>query len=469
MNLRNHRFLVVFASMAVLALTLGVTGCSDDDDGTPTEPKPENAQVRVQHLFPGAGGVDVYATPLATLAYDTPITTTDQETAADSIKVFENVDYLESSSFAEVPPGSYKIDVTLTGDPIGDAVLTIPSIDFAKNVAYTAVAWDDGSGIAALPLVDNLGNPGAGSLRVRAVHVANTIGQVDIWLVTDPTMPIPLWTDLDTGTAGADIIVPAEAATLGIDVDDDSLVDVFFEVPLLPAGTIINAYASIDGSGDLFFIAQTQDGTTVPVTPAETGLRLVHGSPSAGAVDVYANAAVQLAQNFQFTDGTSSTTVASATYDIQLTTVGGDPQSPLLKVADVTLRPGDQTVVAYDDGTAKLLVADDDLFAPAAGKFRVRAIHTADGIDQVDIWETDTPTPLWVDLDRGAIGDYLELDAGQYNIGIDTDNDATTDVNFTLPSIAAGEVLNVLAINDGGTVFLLAQLLDGSTARIDAD
>jgi hypothetical protein len=256
---------------------------------------------------------------------------------------------------------------------------------------------------------------------------------------------------------------------LGFDVNDDALVDVFFEVPALAAGTILNAYASIDGNDNLFLHAQLQDGTTVSIDPSETSLRLVHGSPTAGAVDVYANAAVKLASDFQFTNGTPATSVPASTYDVQLTTVGGDPQSPALEVEDVTLRPGANTVVAYDDGTPTLLVAPDDLSTPAAGKFRVRAIHTADGIGQVDIWETTGPTALWVDLDRGAIGAYLELDAGSYQIGIDTNDDGTTDVDFTLPSIAAGEVVNVFAINDGGTVFLLAQLKDGTTARIDAD
>ena len=45
-----------------------------------------------------------------------------------------------------------------------------------------------------------------------------------------------------------------------------------------------------------------------------------HASPTAGNVDVWANAALQLLTNFAFTDGSAATPVGSATYDIQLTT-----------------------------------------------------------------------------------------------------------------------------------------------------
>jgi len=464
-----NRFLVLLVSVVCLTLAIGVIGCSDYDDDNGVTPTPEYAKVRVQHLFPAAGGVDVYATPIVTNSRSAQDGAEAAEVLADPIKVFENIDYLESSAFANVSPGEYKIDVTLTGDPIDQAVLTIPSLEFTKDIYYTAVAWDDGQGIAALALADDVTDPGANTIRVRAIHAANAVGQVDIWNVTDPNNPIPIWVDLDTGTAGEYFEVPNEAATLGFDVNNDQLVDAFFEVPALPEGTILNAFATLDGSGSLFMHAQFQDGTTVSIQPSETSLRLVHGSPTAGDVDIWANAAVKLADTFQFTDGLPPATVASGTYDIQVTAVGGDPQAPLLEFTDVTLAPGALTVAAYDDGAPTILPAPDDLSAPATGKFRVRAIHIADGIGQVDIWETSGPTPLWVDLDFAAYGDYLELDAGQYNIGIDVDDDATPDVTFSLPSLPAGEVINVFAINDGGTVFLLAQLLDGTTARIDAD
>lgn len=444
-------------SIFLMLFSLGLlAGCSDDDDDNPMTPSPDpdGAQVRVQHLFPAAGGVDVYATPLGS--------------KADPIKVFTNVDFQMSSDFAEVPSGDYKIDVTLTGRPIEEAVLTVPSLGLDEGMDYTAVAWDNG-GIAALPLVDDLTAPDAGNIRIRAIHAAAGVGEVDIWNVTDLSNPSPLWVDLGTGMAGDYLEVPAAAYTLGFDLDNDMMVDIFVEVPALPAGSIINAYASLDGSGAFYILAQLQEGTTATVDPSDANLRVVHGAPGVGTVDVWANAGVQLIPNFAYLAGTPATMVAAGTYDIQLTAPGGDPMNPAAEFTGVTLPPADLTAVAYIDGGAQLLGLADDMSAPAAGKFRVRAVHIADGIGQVDIWERTGPAPLWVDLDRGAAGDYLELDAGAYQIGFDINNDQMTDVDFDLPAIAAGEILNVFAINDGGTVFLLAQFMDGTTARIDAN
>jgi hypothetical protein len=62
----------------------------------------------------------------------------------------------------------------------------------------------------------------------------------------------------------------------------------------------------------------------------------------------------------------------------------------------------------------------------------------------------------------------MDLPAGAYSVGFDVDNDATPDVAFDLPALPAGTVANVFAVSEGSTVFLIAQLQDGTVARIDA-
>ena len=37
-----------------------------------------------------------------------------------------------------------------------------------------------------------------------------------------------------------------------IDVDNDTLVDIFVEVPALAAGSVVNAFAALDGAGDFY-------------------------------------------------------------------------------------------------------------------------------------------------------------------------------------------------------------------------
>ncbi|HEY8946431.1 MAG TPA: hypothetical protein VIM73_19405, partial [Polyangiaceae bacterium] len=99
--------------------------------------------------------------------------------------------------------------------------------------------------------------------------------------------------------------------------------------------------------------------------------------------------------------------------------------------------------------------------------------HAAPGVGQVDIWNlpaSGAPASLWSNVDFGAAGAALDLEAGAYRIGIDVDNDATPDLTFALPDLEAGAFVNVFAVNDeDANVFLIAQLRDGTTARIDPE
>ena len=53
-------------------------------------------------------------------------------------------------------------------------------------------------------------------------------------------------------------------------------------------------------------------------------------------------------------------------------------------------------------------------------------------------------------------------------MGIDVNNDASPDLVFDLPELPADLFVNLYAVNDNsGNVFLLAQLPDGATVRID--
>jgi hypothetical protein len=91
----------------------------------------------------------------------------------------------------------------------------------------------------------------------------------------------------------------------------------------------------------------------------------------------------------------------------------------------------------------------------------------------VDLWNVPVsgePTALWTDVDFGGAGAALDLPAGAYTLGVDVDDDASPDLLFELPELPAGTFANVFAVNDeAGEVFLLVQLRDGSTARIDPE
>jgi hypothetical protein len=49
-------------------------------------------------------------------------------------------------------------------------------------------------------------------------------------------------------------------------VDDDATPDLTFSTEAIPAGSILNVFAVNDG-GDVFLIAQFQDGSTAQIDP----------------------------------------------------------------------------------------------------------------------------------------------------------------------------------------------------------
>jgi hypothetical protein len=207
----------------------------------------EPARVRVIHLSPDAPGVDVF------------VNGGEDPAVAD-------LEFPDGTPYLNVPAGTYTFDVAPAGTSADDAVLTIEDLPLEAGASYTAVAYDELASISALALGDDYDGLDAGNIRLRAVHVAAGVGQVDIWNITDAENPAPVYVDLDFGAAGDAVDIPAGAYTLGIDVDDDATPDLTFALPELAAGTVVNAFAVADGA-DVFLLAQLPDGATARIDP----------------------------------------------------------------------------------------------------------------------------------------------------------------------------------------------------------
>jgi hypothetical protein len=414
--------------------------------------------VRVLHLSPDAPGVDVFAN-----GGDEP--------------VVENLEFPDGTEYLDVPAGTYTFDIAPAGTSADDAVLTVPDLELEAGSSYTAVAFDELASISALALVDDAEGLDAGDIRIRAIHTAAGVGEVDIWDVTNPGSPSPLYEDVDFGVAGDAIDVPAGAYSVGIDIDDDATPDLTFDLPALDGGTLVNLYA-VAADGDVFLLAQLPDGTTARIDPRgpTAFLRVLHLSPDAPAVDVFVNAGDEpVVSELEFPDGTAYLAVPADTYAIDVSPAGATAADAVLSIEALELeRDTFYTAVAIDElATITALPLVDDYEDLDAGEIRVRAIHAAPGVGQVDIWNipaTGAPAPLWTNVDFGVAGDALDLPEGEYTLGVDVDDDSMPDLTFALPELAEGTVVNVFATNDeDGNVFLVAQLANGSTVRVDPE
>jgi hypothetical protein len=128
-------------------------------------------------------------------------------------------------------------------------------------VAYSPVA-----SISALLLTDNLSTPPAGQIRVRAIHTASAVGQVDIWNIPTGGAPALLYENVDFGAVGGYLAIPAGAYTLGFDVDNDAVPDLTFTTPALAAGTVANIFAVSQGA-NVYLLAQLQNSQVAQINP----------------------------------------------------------------------------------------------------------------------------------------------------------------------------------------------------------
>ena len=485
--MRKSEFVKLPGSMALLALLSMAVGCGDDEK----EPTTDTGTADTGSDTGSGSGSDTGTTDTGTsdtgetdttvagntkirVFHASDLANTASEAGVDiytgDTLVVDALVYRFGTGFLEVPAGDYAFNVFGDGaGPTGDAALAIPSLSYAADAAYTLVAYDNDGAIAPLRLDESTATIGAGNIRVRAIHAAGILPEVDIWNVTDAANPALLFENLAFGSATAQVEIPAAAYALGIDLNNDASPDVVIDVPALPAGTSANLFAIADADGPSI-VADLGAGEAVELLgqeqAGETNIRVFHGAPSAGTVDIYTGGSAVI-PGLEALAATNYVTVPEGDYAFDVFAAGADPTgTPAFSIPSLNYAAdASYTAVAYESGASfAALRLDEPAIEPAAGNIRVRAIHIANGVGQVDIWNiTDpaAPAPLIVDFNFGTASAFLEIPAQAYKLGLDVDNDASPDLTFSIPALAAGTVANLYAIVGVDGPFLAGQL--GST------
>jgi hypothetical protein len=181
--------------VAALAATALLLGCSDDKTGPSG-----TAQVRVVHGSPDAPAVDVLV---------------------DNAVVLNNVAYQAASGYLAVPEGTrnFKVNAAGTATTVINANAAVTA-----NEYYTIIATNLLASIEPLVLVDDLTDPAGGNVKVRLVHGAPNVGEVDIY-VTAPGA------DINTATPAL-TAVPFKAASGYLEVPAGD-----YQVRITPTGT----------------------------------------------------------------------------------------------------------------------------------------------------------------------------------------------------------------------------------------
>ena len=184
-------------------------------------------------------------------------------------------------------------------------------------------------------------------------------------------------------------------------------------------------------------------------------LNFIHLFDGAPVVDVtFAGAAsADEAVFFDFTigDDTGYLSAVSDTYEFDVWV--DDAYVATLPAFDAMPDVAYSVVVYSDGGAPNAMVIEDDITEVAtADASRIRATHAADGVGQVDIWETVSGTALFEDLDFAATSAGVDAVTGEYTFGIDADDDGVADYNFeTIDTTGLeGYPVNAYAYLDNG-------------------
>jgi hypothetical protein len=386
-----------FLRTALLGVAAAVmlSACDDDDNPTANGPATESALVRVAHLSPDAPAVDVWV---------------------DGSLALEDVEFRDFSGYLELSEGMHEVVVVAantTTPAVIDAAVNVEG-GIAYTVAATGLLAD--SSIAPAVFEDDL-EPTPGKAELRFVHASPDAPAVDITLL-DGT---PLFSDVSFGSAGMPVPVDAGAYSVQVRVAGTTTVALSFADVPVSAGMNYTVYAVGqlgDGSIDALVSVDMagEATTTVDLTPATAEVRVAHLVPGAPNVDVIVDGDTALT-NVPFEAISDYLVLSAATHTVRVVVAGGG--ADVIGETALTFDPNSASTVAATGIPSNIvpLVLQDTRELAAPGKSQVRFVHTSPDAPAVDVMVTNGPV-LFAGYEFGQSSDYLEVDAGTYDLEV---------------------------------------------------
>lgn len=299
------------------------------------------ARAQVVHAAPDAPPVSVYVTaPGAALAGATPLGT---------------LAFGEDLGPVEVPAGSYQIRVTLANDPasvVFDAgTVSLPA---GADLLLVAVA-NTTTGPSPITLLVNDGTDQAELLDVattadvRAGHLSPDAPAVDV--IVNDDLANPLFNGATYPSLTPYASVPPATYNIKV-VDDATQGSTVINENLALARGVSYSVLAVNFLADIEPLVLTDDRRSIAT---EARVRIVHGSPSAGNVDIYVAAPLTdintinpTFANVPFKANTGYVGLAGGTYEVSVTPAGA--KTPVAIFATLPIENGDIfTVIARDD------------------------------------------------------------------------------------------------------------------------
>ena len=390
-------------------------------------------RVRAAHFSPNAPTVDIFV---------------------NGERVIENLAFRRTSSYLEVPAGTYTLGVA----PAGGSPIYSVEVTLEANTVYTA--WANGllgaTGATAFKLTPSV-DASFETARVRAVHAIPDIAgsPVDVYVNGGKIVTFDFFT--------ATPYLPLYAGA--------------YDVRVVLAGgnpateAVIQANVTVEGGKDYSIIARGTGGTfgasvlvdinSRPIA-GQARVRVAHFSPDAPAVDIFLNGARSPVQNLSYLSATGYLDVPPGSYEVGVAPAGGSP----IYTTTLTIEAG-KVYTAWANGLLggagaqafKVTPTVDAVYPTAL----VRLLHAVPDAPAVDIYLDGQLTAAGVRF--GDLSGYLSVYPGSYAVAIKPAGSNVTAISGTL-SVEGGKVYTAAAVGRlGGTPAASVALFEDSQAR----
>lgn len=220
---------------------------------------------------------------------------------------------------------------------------------------------------------------------------------------------------------------------------------------------ILTVAACQDRSRDDVPVVTTTPGGTSTAPAADSAerrdnalVRVVNAIPQPSTIDVYADD-VRAFENVAFKAVTPYHEMDGQYYAFRLQPAAGVGRTDRPVTNREGLDDGDfYTIFALPGEPAQLRIVEDDHSAPAAGKARVRIVHGASSLGELDVYPVGHNDALFDGVDFQSVTDYDEIDplTGTLELRAEGDTRALT----TVPDVKfeAGKSYTVVVFHASG-------------------
>ena len=418
--------------------------------------------------------------------------------------VINDLDYGASSGYVAVRTGVSRLAVEAILPAKNADVITVRRFQFEGSQRYNVLAINDTADIEPLVIEEASANPSVDEVAIAVVHASTNAAEVDVYVSEfDPLGDLsledaPIKFTLDyTGVFDAPAVPAAKYRIRVTGAGSDEVVYNSGEVDLTAFGGQKLLLAAISSENEtelaaspIKLLAAPDGDAQLTLLDEETtvGARVVHLSPDAGAVEVYASSPVlgddpfKLIESFSYTDvvptldNLSETpvfaSVPSGDYVFDVAPAGAGFDNRVMRTPKpdpLPLETGvEYTVIAAgnltrDPAFGLLATADDNRVivtqasvkvvhaAPAAGLVNVFVTPSEEDFSVQDLLDGDAGKPLLENFAFGTITPYVPLTPGKYDIRVFAGTTAAIDIeDFELPPGLVGTVIARQPIDGGG-------------------